>query len=270
MLDYPILKLNPSKGHRGTYMQAIDVVMLTKNSEHLLEKCLGSLYQNVPINRLIIIDGFSTDRTLKILDQFHQKHKNVTVLSDEGTRARARVKGIQQVTTEWFMFADSDIVLSKDWFQKAKEDIQSDVGAVWGVNIDVLPYVKDRRILSLQTVVAKKSYELRGGTHDTLIRRDLVSDIRIPEQLHTYEDAYIMNHIRGKGYRTVIGNEIFCLHYKPPENWSLSNAVSGAILEFRCGLLYSKNWTYMAYYPFFTTYWVLQIAVQHGKKLFRS
>jgi glycosyltransferase involved in cell wall biosynthesis len=251
-------------------MQAIDVVMLTKNSEHLLEKCLGSLYQNVPINRLIIIDGFSTDRTLKILEEFHQKHKNVTVLSDEGTRARARVKGIQQVTTEWFMFADSDILLSKDWFQKAKEDIQSDVGAVWGVNIDVLPYVKDKRILSLQTVVAKKSYELRGGTHDTLIRRDLVSDIKIPEQLHTYEDAYIMNHIRGKGYRTVIGNEIFCLHYKPPENWSLSNAVSGAILEFRCGLLYSKNWTYMAYYPFFTTYWVLQMAVQHGKKLFRS
>ncbi len=248
-------------------MQAIDVVMLTKNSEHLLEKCLTSIYENVPVNKLIIVDGCSTDRTLKILDEFHQKHQNVTILNDDGSRARAREKGIRQVTTKWFMFADSDIILSKNWFQKAKEDIHSDVGAVWGVNIDVLPNLKDKRVIKLQTMVARESFMLRGGTHDALIRRDLVADIKIPEHLHTYEDAYIMNHIKNKGFKAVIGTDIYCLHYKPPENWNLSNAVSGAILEFRCGLIYSKNFTYMAYYPFFMSYWFLQIAAQNAKSL---
>jgi glycosyltransferase involved in cell wall biosynthesis len=248
-------------------MQAIDVVMLTRNSEHLLERCLASIYKNVPVNKLIIVDGFSTDRTVKILDEFNRKHKNVTLLCDNGSRARAREKGIREVTTEWFMFADSDILLSKDWFQKAKEEIQGDVGAVWGVNIDVLPNMNDRRVIKLQTLVARECFGLRGGTHDALIRRDLVADIKIPEQLHTYEDAYIMNHIKKKGYKAVVGNEIYCLHYKPPENWSLGNAVSGAILEFRCGLIYSRNFTYMAYYPFFMSYWFLQIAVQNAKSL---
>jgi glycosyltransferase involved in cell wall biosynthesis len=248
-------------------MQAIDVVMLTKNSEHLLDKCLASIYKNVPVNNLIIIDGFSTDRTLKIVDAANERHGNVKVLSVDGSRAKAREKGIGQVSTDWFMFADSDVVLSKDWYRKAQTNIQDDVGAVWGVNIDVIPNLNDKRILKLQTLVATECFNLRGGTHDTLLRRDLVSDIKIPERLHTYEDAYIMNWIKNKGYKTVIGNDIYCLHYKPPTNWNLANAVEGAILEFKCGLIYSKNFSYVVYYPFFMFYWFLQISLQNMKKL---
>jgi glycosyltransferase involved in cell wall biosynthesis len=243
-------------------MQAVDVVMLTKNSEHLLEKCLASIYQNVPVNKMIVVDGFSTDRTLKILDAANERHGNVKVLSVNGSRARARERGIAQVTTEWFMFADSDVLLSRDWFRKAKENIQGNVGAVWGVNIDVIPNVIDKRVLRLQTLVANECFSLRGGTHDALIRRDLVADIRIPEELHTYEDAFIMNWVKAKGFRAVVGKGIYCLHYKPPANWSPQNMITGAILELRCGLIYSKNFLYVIYYPFFTFYWFLQIALQ--------
>ncbi|MFB3889136.1 MAG: glycosyltransferase family 2 protein [Candidatus Bathyarchaeia archaeon] len=248
-------------------MQAIDVVMLTKNSEHLLDRCLASIYQNVPVKNLIVIDGFSTDRTLKILDQANERHGNVTVLSVNGSRARAREEGIRQVTTEWFMFADSDIILSKNWFQKAKENIQSDTGAVWGVNIDVIPSLRGQRLVKLQSLIARECFTLRGGTHDTLIRSDLVQDIKIPEQLHTYEDAYIMKWIKGKGYRAVVGEDIYCLHFKPPENWNLQNAVSGAILELKCGLVHSHNYVYSVYYPFFMFSWFLQISLQNVKRL---
>ena len=248
-------------------MQAIDVVMLTKNSEHLLDKCLASIYQNVPVNRLIVVDGYSTDRTLKILDAFNKRYGNVKVLSVNGSRARAREKGIAQVTTDWFLFADSDVILSKNWYQQAQKNIQGNVGAVWGVNIDVIPNLNDKRVLKLQMLVASECFSLRGGTHDTLVRRDLVEDIKIPEELHTYEDAYIMNWIKNKGYKTVVGKDIYCLHYKPPANWSLQNAVGGAILELRCGLIYSRNFSYVVYYPFFMFYWFLQIALQNMKTL---
>lgn len=251
-------------------MQAVDVVMLTKNSEHLLNKCLASIYQNVPVNQMIVVDGFSTDRTLKILDAVNERRGNVKVLSVNGSRAQARERGIAQVETEWFMFADSDVILSRDWFRKAKDNIQSDVGAVWGVNIDVIPNVIDKRVLRLQTLVANECFSLRGGTHDALIRRDLVQDIKIPEELHTYEDAFIMNWIKDKGYRAVVGKGIYCLHYKPPANWSPQNMISGAILELRCGLIYSKNFLYVIYYPFFTFYWFLQIVLQGMRGLHSS
>ena len=248
-------------------MQAVDVVMLTKNSEYLLDKCLSSVYENVPVNKLIVVDGFSTDRTLKIVDAANEKHGNVKVLHVDGSRARAREKGISQVETEWFLFADSDVILSKDWFNNAKENIQPDVGAVWGVNIDVIPSFEDKRIQKLQNMVAKECFALRGGTHDTLVRSDLVQDIKIPEKLHTYEDAYIMNWIKSKGYRAIVGNDIYCLHFKPPANWNLRNAVAGGVMELKCGLIYSRNFSYMAYYPVFVFHWLLQIVRQNVKGL---
>jgi glycosyltransferase involved in cell wall biosynthesis len=55
----------------------VDVLLLTKNSDNLLVKCLNSIYRNVPVKTLIVIDGFSTDNTLKILEKFQRKNGNV-------------------------------------------------------------------------------------------------------------------------------------------------------------------------------------------------
>jgi len=250
-------------------MQPIDVVVLTKNSEYSLGRCLTSIYENVPVKNLIVIDGSSTDRTLKIVNKINEAYGNVTVLNVNGSRATARQKGLRQVSTEWFMFVDSDVILSRDWFRKAEKNLKSDVGAVWGVNIDVIPNVKDKRILKLQSLIARQCFGLRGGMHDTLIRREAVEGIRIPKQLHAYEDTYIINWIKAKGYKTVIGDDIYCLHFKSPANWSLQNGVSQAIVEFRCGIVYSHMYTYVFYYPFFMFQWFLQLAL-HGVKGFLS
>jgi glycosyltransferase involved in cell wall biosynthesis len=243
-------------------MRAIDVVVLTKNSEHLLAKCLSSIYENVPVKNLMVVDGFSTDGTMKILNKINEKHGNITVLKVNGSRAKAREKGLRQVRTEWFMFVDSDVILSRDWFRKAEKSIKPDVGAVWGVNIDVIPNVKHKRFLKLQSLIAQQCFNLRGGMHDTLIRREAVSGIKIPEQLHAYEDAYIINWIKGKGYKCVIGDGIYCLHFKPPRDWNLKNGISQAIVELRCGLVYSHLYEYAVYYPFFLFYWYLQLSLQ--------
>ena len=248
-------------------MQAIDVVVLTKNSEHLLDKCLASIYENVPVKNLIVVDGFSTDATRKILNEINEEHGNITVLNENGSRAKAREKGLRQVRTEWFMFVDSDVILSRDWFRKAEKSIKTDVGAVWGVNIDVIPNVKDKRLLKLQSLIARQCFNLRGGMHDTLIRREAVEGIRIPEQLHVYEDAYIMNWIKEKGHKVVIGDDIYCLHFKPPGNWNLKNGISQAILEVKCGLVYSHLYKYVFYYPIFMFHWLLQLSLQGVRRL---
>ncbi|MBN1358508.1 glycosyltransferase family 2 protein [Candidatus Bathyarchaeota archaeon] len=248
-------------------MQPIDVVVLTKNSEHLLDKCLDSVYKNVPVKNLIVVDGFSTDRTLKIIDKANEDHGNVKVLKVNGSRATAREKGIQQVSTEWFMFVDSDVILGRDWFRKAEKNVKDNVGAVWGVNIDVVPNVKNKRILKLQSLIARQCFGLRGGMHDTLIRREAVEGIKIPEQLHAYEDAYIINWIENKGYKTVVGDDVYCLHYKPPTNWNMQNGVSQAIVEFKCGIVYSHMYEYMFLYPIFMFHWFIQLSLQGTKRV---
>ena len=58
----------------------VDVVIITKNSERMLNECLKAVYENVPLNRLIVVDGYSIDRTLEIVRGFQKKHGNVLVI----------------------------------------------------------------------------------------------------------------------------------------------------------------------------------------------
>jgi glycosyltransferase involved in cell wall biosynthesis len=240
-------------------MEPLDVVMLTKNSEHVLKECLESIYANVPVRRLIVIDGSSTDGTLRMMNEFNQKYGNVTIFTENGSRAKARQRGIQEVETEWFMFADSDVILCNDWLSKAEKHIAADVGAVWGLNIDIIPSVNNRVFLKSLAFVARECFKLRGGMHDTLILRKTVEDIHIPEELHAYEDAYIVNWIKKKGYRVIAGGDVYCLHRRPSEDWSMKESLSLAALEIRCGLIYSHVFRYAFYYPFFVFYWLLQV-----------
>ncbi len=244
----------------------VDVVLLTKNSEHLLSRCLSSIYQNVPIKNLIVIDGFSTDRTLEILEKFNRKYGNLSIFQMEGSRASARTEGIRRVSTEWFMFVDSDVLLCRDWFKRVQVDLSDAIGAVWGLNVDVIPNIKNKHILALQSIVARKAFNLRGGMHDTLILRKAVEGLRIPEHLHTYEDACIVQHIASRGFKIVVGSDIYCLHYKPPSNWSLKNGLQQATGEVQNCLVHSHLYRYILYYPMFFLYWCLQLPL-NGFKL---
>jgi len=240
-------------------MNQVDVVLLTKDSAHKLSNCLTSIYKNVPVKNLIVIDGFSTDGTLKILDGFNKVHRNVALFQVDGSRAKARTEGIRHVTTEWFLFVDSDVVLCKDWYKKAQADLTNGVAAVWGLNVDVIPNVTDKRVLLLQGILARECFKLRGGTHDTLILTKAVAGIRIPEHLHTYEDAHVIRHIKDQGYKVCVASEAYCLHYKPPTSWNVKTGFSQAIVEFKCGLVYSHLYGYMLFYPAFLLNWIFQV-----------
>lgn len=245
--------------HLDETLTPIDVVLLTRNSEHLLGKCLNSIYKNVPVNRLIVVDGFSTDKTLQIIEKYKLKFGKIKVLKSTGTRARARELGISQVTTEFFAFIDSDVTLCKDWFKKAIAEMTNGMGAVWGINIDVIPNVKQKWFLLLESMIARQGFYLRGGTHDTLIRKSAIDGMQIPLELHAFEDAFIIDWIEKSGYKTKVGTNIYCLHYKAPTNWSPQNAIDQAIVEFKCGLLFSHLFSYAFFYPVFMFYWMFQV-----------
>jgi glycosyltransferase involved in cell wall biosynthesis len=208
-------------------------VVLTKNSDRRLRECLESVYANVPVNKLIVVDGYSADKTLAILNEFKKKHGNVTVIQDKGTRATARYKGIRRVTTPWFMFVDSDVVLCKDWFKKASRYLQNDVGGVWG--IEVWSTIRSPNMLKLFLWITRKIFDARGGTHDTLVRLDSVRDIQIPSKLHVFEDAYIKEWITEKGYKVIACYDPYCIHYRPQSVWTFKGSMNLVAEAFRFG-----------------------------------
>ena len=195
----------------------VDVVLLTKNSiKPCLKECVESVYRNVPVNRLIVVDGGSIDGTVEFLRQF----PNVVVLDDcKGNRATSRQKGIEAVKTEWHVHVDSDVILCKEWFDKAWKLVDEIVGAIWGVAIPIEKH-------TFNTVYAMSKFyrmnpkdmlvkQMRGERfmmHDTLVRTKTVEGIKIPKDLHIWEDDYIGRYIVRKGYRFLKTKDPYCLH----------------------------------------------------------
>jgi glycosyltransferase involved in cell wall biosynthesis len=250
------LTSEPTKRNNDSDLEAVDVVLITLNSGRMLEKCLESVFQNVPVKQIIVVDGGSTDSTLQILNQFNDLYHNVKIIKDNGNRATARQKGIENVTAEWFIFVDSDVVLCKNWYKKAMQHIASHIGAVWG--IEVWSTIQNPAALKLFLWVTRGIFSLRGGTHDTLIRTQAVADIRIPKKLHVFEDAYIKNWIQKKNYSVIACYIPFCLHFRPKEVWTLQGSMNLIIEAMKCGnpLLFVKL---MVAYGFYAVYSISQI-----------
>jgi len=234
----------------------VDVVVLTRNSEKRLNKCLGSIFRNVPVNHLIVVDGYSTDKTLEIVREFQKQHGNVLVMQDRGNRGLARQMGLRQVSTEWFMFVDSDVILCEGWFKKAEKYVGKDVGGIWG--IEVWSTIQSPAMLKMFLWITRKIFDLRGGTHDTLVRTSLVKDIEIPMGLHVFEDAYIKDWITQKGYKVIACYDPYCIHYRPENVWTLRgslNIIVDAIRFGRLTLLVKLTFAY----GFYTAYSLYQL-----------
>ncbi|MBS7633065.1 glycosyltransferase family 2 protein [Candidatus Bathyarchaeota archaeon] len=234
-------------------MDAVDVVMLTKNSKRILAPCLESIYENVPVNRLVVVDAFSTDGTLPTLNEFNRRYGNVKILSDEGSRGRAREIGIGEVETDWFMFVDSDVILCKDWFKMAAAHIQDDVGAVWGV--DVPGNVENPLLTGVLKRMEGRVFNIRGGCHDILIRHKAVEGISIPSQLHVLEDAYIKEWITARGYKVVVSYDAYCRHYKEVGSLASKDNRLSTVFELKNMRLVKERLIYAGVFAFI---WLIQ------------
>lgn len=182
-----------------------------------LKKCLDSIYANIPVNRLIVVDGGSNDGTVDLV----QRYPRVEIIADlGGNRATARQKGIEAAETEWHLHVDSDVVLCKDWFKAAQVCMQPNVGAIWGVTIPgdkhIFNIVKSMALLYRRNVldwIMQQQYLKRYLTHDTLLRTEVVKDIKIPADLHIWEDHYIGQHVVKKNYQWIKTRNPCCIHY---------------------------------------------------------
>lgn len=87
--------------------QKVDVVIPVKTKESLRKEFIDRIYEEIPVNRLIIIEG--------------------------GALSEARKKAYDQVSTDWFVFLDDDILLGKGWWKTMTRYIDDETGAIGGM-----------------------------------------------------------------------------------------------------------------------------------------
>ncbi|MGA2385231.1 MAG: glycosyltransferase family 2 protein [Candidatus Bathyarchaeia archaeon] len=239
----------------------VDVAILTKNSAVKLRECINSVYLNVPVKNLIVVDGFSTDATPAIVEEFRRQRGNVIFIQQGGTRASARQTAIKLVKGDWFMFVDSDVILSRNWFAEAEKQVRDDVGAIWG--IEIWSVLQGNDILPLFERVTLKIFERRGGTHDMLIRRKTVEDIKIPYQLHTYEDAYIKSWIEKKDFKVLGVYEPHCIHFRADQVWTAKKHVELVVTDLKFAV---PRPTLLLPYLFYSSVVTYQIVISKFKR----
>ena len=139
----------------------ISIITCTKNSEKYLKKCLRSVevqtYKNI---EHILVDGLSTDNTLKILNDYihsNKKRRIKLVQSEPKGIANAMNIGYKNSTGEVIHFLHSDdYYYSKSTLKRVVEYFDQNPGKNWLVGNSVVSYMG--RVFSLPVTILMKGH----------------------------------------------------------------------------------------------------------------
>lgn len=103
----------------------ITVMVLTFNEEPNIDRCLERLRW---ASRVLVVDSFSTDRTLEIV----RGYPNTTIIQRAfDTFAGQCNFGLSQIETPWVLSLDCDYILGADFEKEAAEQIAGGEHAGW-------------------------------------------------------------------------------------------------------------------------------------------
>jgi hypothetical protein len=224
---------------------------LSRVGKELFKRVLDSSLQ-VPYKSVIVVSD-SSDDTDAFVKQWRDEHCKELIITrtrlggfTKPTRALARQTAIdvffESFNDEWLMFLDDDCVLNDGWWKWVEQNRvleDSAVGEVWGINWDATPErEKFLRFfgIDLKNYLIRK-FEERGGTHDTMYRRKAIEGVRIPPELHVYEDAFLHFYVMCGGWRYVI-NPVGVTHYHSELGVDLRREMEKAKLAIHIALNY--------------------------------
>ena len=121
--------------NKKDFTPLLSVVIISKNEEENIEKCLSSVInatKDIP-REIILVDGNSTDNTLKIANKFDIK---IVEEIEPYSPSSGRYIGymISNKESKYVFFSDGDMILNKIWLKEAIDIIENDekIGIVSG------------------------------------------------------------------------------------------------------------------------------------------
>lgn len=193
----------------------VDVAVCTYNSEKYLDQCLQSIQNFVPFNRLIIVDHYSTDRTVKIAKKYGAEiyFENVGV-------GYARQLAIEHSSAPFLLFVDSDVVFNDGiWFKKCVRLFQNEKLKAGAIGVDTPAKLPGWRMKYVEFWWRKFPASRRIYFHNVyFLRKKAIEGIKIPYLLGAFEHIYIKRYVESKGWNVYIvqGNGV---HYYDFPDW---------------------------------------------------
>ncbi len=112
----------------------ISVIIPVKNCENNIKNCLQAIFnQTITPLEVIVVDGHSTDKTVKMAKEFPVK----IVYEDYKTVGGARKVGVENAKGHYVAFTDSDCIPEKDWLENLIKEFNNDIVGVGGAIINI-------------------------------------------------------------------------------------------------------------------------------------
>lgn len=205
---------------KKVYDEKISVIIPMYNTEAYIRQCIKSVRNQTYTNlEIIIVDDGSTDRGASICKELREYDDRICLIEQENKGvSAARNRGLDIATGKYVFFLDSDDAVHPLLFEELvcqAEEFQADLAlceyekqhAVWMEKVLKELSTKDTRP-QWQIVEQEESEEwihmkyasalMRVGT---LVRRDLVGELRFDENMIYGEDTLFMYRLVCKGVR---------------------------------------------------------------------
>ena len=175
----------------------VSIIVPAYNAELTIVECVNSLLaQTYPFFEIIVIDDYSKDKTIEVLESNFANNEKIRFFSNSKNEGpgQSRNNGIAKARGEWIAFCDADDTYEENYleviFNKKDVDdecvicnfryVTSKMKYIYPSNISVLDNSKN-------SAIAASGFSLCR----TVTKIHLWDDLLIP-QLYNYEDASII------------------------------------------------------------------------------
>ncbi len=159
----------------------LSIIILTKNEEKNIVDCLESV---IWADEIIIIDDYSTDRTLEIINNFNTQKIKIYQNHLDFDFAKQKNFGLSKATKKWILFVDADERLSKELREEINSIIINNEGKYAGYMIRRIDYMWNKKFLHgevgkvfLARLIKKGSGAWVGKVHERLIIDGKIGDL---------------------------------------------------------------------------------------------
>jgi glycosyltransferase involved in cell wall biosynthesis len=198
-------------------MAQVSVVVTVKDEETSILELLRSLEnQSLKPQQVIIVDGGSTDGTVKVVKSFTESHSSFKLIQAHGAnRSKGRNLGISATNAEIIACTDAGVMLDGHWLENlVKPLINGDADFVGGVYIQsgedllqkcigILQYPNPQKLRAEDFLPSSRSVAFKKTVWKTVGG--------YPEYLEKAEDTYFDLLVRNEGFRVALARDAVVL-----------------------------------------------------------